>query len=370
MYLRPFSALVLGTLSHAHFCFSYAITTTILLDPYKFSSTKVAIYEPVSSPVNIDTSNTAIYEQAYSPIVAYTGSSHKTVYSLEPTATTPPAWSNNTLITSIGGADASLLPLPLSTNQSAALFSLLNLITSIPDEVLQAGNASVHAFFTNISSCLTNQTKAVEQAVSLAVPALENAVTSLGGRLTSAVVPLATTLAGDITSFINPAVTVAASAVESGARGVANHASAMIPAVTSLAAPIESIAINIAQDIDSFFKNRREILKKLKERSQLGDKVNQLSKLDACLSTSLDNNSIFKVGDCAAELAKLAFPLARIARVKELVGDVGGAAKAVKDLVEAKSVGEAVAAGGSQVLDLVKEVSRVNHVVKACKFLV
>ena len=108
----------------------------------------------------------------------------------------------------------------------------------------------------------------------------------------------------------------------------------------------------------------------LKKRPELGDFVNQLSTLDVCLSTAVDNNSIFKVGDCAFDLAELVFPLARIAKVKKLVGDIGGAATVVKTLAEAKSMTQAVTAGRSQVLDLIKEVSGVNDVVKACKFLI
>ena len=56
--------------------------------------------------------------------------------------------------------------------------------------------------------------------------------------------------------------------------------------------------------------------------------------------------------------------------MKKLVGDVGGTAKVVRTLVEAKSVAQAVAVGGKQILDLIKEVSGVDDVVKACKFLI
>jgi hypothetical protein len=350
MYLRLLYGLVLNILSSAYLCSSYAITTTILLDSYQLTNTE------------------AVYTAAPSPAVAQTATSSNPVYNSRPSAS--PIWSNTTVTQNISSSDASLLPLPLSSNQSAALFSLLNLMESVPSDILQAGNSSIQTFFTNISSCLTNQTKAIEQAISLAVPALEHAAISLEGKLTSAIVPLATSLARDLTSAVAPAITAAASAIESGAKGVASHATALIPAVTSLAAPVESGAKSIGQDIGNFFKKRRQLAEILQRRSELGDIVSQLSTLDACLSTAVDSNSIFKVGDCAFELAELVFPLARVAKVKKLVGDVGGAAKVVKTLGEAKSVSQAVAIGGSQVLDLVKEISGVNDVVKACKFLI
>ena len=145
------------------------------------------------------------------------------------------------------------------------------------------------------------------------------------------------------------------------------------PALTSIASPIENGDNAIEQDLSIIFKKRNELenLRNiLQKRSELGDIVNQLSTLDACLSTAVDSNSVFQVGDCAFELAKLAFPLARIAKLKKLVGDVGGTAKVVRTLVEAKSVAQAVAVGGKQILDLIKEVSGVDDVVKACKFLI
>jgi hypothetical protein len=351
MYLSFLFGLVLGVLSSAQLCSSYAITTTILLDLYQVTTTE------------------AVYKAASPPAITQTAASSRGVYHLKPSATTTLIWSNTTS-TVISIADASLLPFPLSSNQSAALFSLLSLVSSIPDNVLQAGNSSTHIFLSNVSSCLSNQTKAIEQVISLAVPALKNAATSIEGRLTSAVLPLATSLAGDFTSAVNPALTAAASAIENGAKGVASHASAILPAITSLAAPIENGAKAIGQDIGDFFQKKRQLADILQNRSELGAIANQLSTLDTCLSTAVDSNSIFQVGDCAFELAKLAFPLARIAKLKKLVGDVGGAERAVKTLVEAKSAAQAVTVGGSQVLDLIKEVSGVDDVVKACKFLI
>jgi len=111
-------------------------------------------------------------------------------------------------------------------------------------------------------------------------------------------------------------------------------------------------------------------LETLEKRSELGDIVNQLSTLDACLSTILDSSSVFQVGDCAFRLRKLKFPLVRIARLKELVGDFWGAAKAVKMLAEVKSVDGAVTACGTQLLDLNKEAFGVKGIFKACKFLI
>ena len=210
MYLRLLFSLFVGTLSIAPLCSSYAITATILLDLYPLASTE------------------DVYKTASSPVVTYIATSSDAVYHLKPSVTTTPTWSNNTA-TSISSADASLLLFLLSSNQSAALFSFLSLVSSVPDEILQAGNSSAHTFFANISSCLTNKTNAIQQAISLAVPALKNAAISIEGRLTSAIIPLATSLAGDFTSAIVPAFTLAASIPENGAKGVASYASATPP---------------------------------------------------------------------------------------------------------------------------------------------
>lgn len=285
----------------------------------------------------------------------------------------------------------------------------MNLILTAPDNILQEGDEDVIAFYTNISSCLSNVTSALESAVSNLVPEVK----SIGQEIASDVHlagSKATSFLGSLTSDIPGAISTAKSAlgslesdgasifhaVPAAAKSIESKITSIAPSIITQAASVfdhatsdvTSIGKGIASALHLPFKPRggsykvrarnghyepREFPKLSTHNLQvrnLSSTISQISTLSACLSSATQNNTLFNVGDCAFHIAELAAPAAKIAKVRNLIGDAGGAVKIVQALGNAKDETGLVKIGGSGVLSAFKELSGIGNVINDCKFLV
>jgi hypothetical protein len=316
--------------------------------------------------------------------------------------------------------NVTLPPLPLNGASLSALDSLMNLILTIPDNILQEGDQDVVAFYSNVSYCLTNVTSALENAVSSLIPEAK----SIGQEIASVVISegsKATSFLASLTSDIPGAVSTVksiAASVESDAASIFHDVTAagksIEPKITSAAPALvteagsiithatseaESIGKGIVSALHLPFKPRGGSVKRedVKARHELSSDINphseakirtslntfshlqarnlsstiaQISALSSCLSSGLDSNPLFEIGNCALHIADLISPAAKILKIRDLIGGAGGAVKIVQTLGNAKDATSVVKIGGKGVLDAFKELSGVGDVISDCKFLV
>jgi hypothetical protein len=190
--------------------------------------------------------------------------------------------------------------------------------------VLELGDQAATSFYSNISACLADDTKALKDAALNLAPALLN----LAGNIESDIAT-ATSIFGSLTSQIPGAISTAESAVNSF---VSDVTSAVAPVITSATAIVGSlisdaapIASNIGNGINSIIGEiPNPFSKRSSSLSKIEDVVSNLSNLATCLSTAAKSNPLFKVADCASEIASVAIPAASFLRVKKAVAVAGG----------------------------------------------
>ena len=128
------------------------------------------------------------------------------------------------------------------------------------------------------------------------------------------------------------------------------------------------MATSLLGDVGSFLSGLDDDLG-LKERADALDILEEVGAVTACIANAVTTNPLFKVGECAKDLATLAVPAAELLRLKQLTGAAGGIEKVVQALTGSKSLGELVKNGRAAVVDLLKGVSGVSDTVKDCHFL-
>ncbi|CZR59843.1 uncharacterized protein PAC_09737 [Phialocephala subalpina] len=131
---------------------------------------------------------------------------------------------------------------PLNSDSLSGLNSLMNLILSAPDDILQAGDADVVGFYTNISSCLSNVTLALEAAASNLVPEISSLAHEVGSDIAKGA-SKATSFIASLTSDIPGAI--------STAKSVAKSIESKISSLTSEIPGAISTAKSVAKSIES-----------------------------------------------------------------------------------------------------------------------
>lgn len=312
MWYHLLSITIAAAFNGVHLVLAYAIFTTTIfsVDSQDAIPTIQATSIPQASPT------AAVTQPALSPI-------------------------SNTSTVSVTN-NATLPTLPLNDNQSDALTSFLNLLTSIPDNLLSAGEDGVKDFFANISSCVSGDSGALEDTIASQLPKLSSLTHEVEGKLTSAV--------GAVPSIVKSEASKATSLAGIGASVVASKVSQAVPKATSILG-------DIGHDLG--FK-----------RADASDILKEVGQVTACLSNAVTSNPIFEVGKCAADLVSVAIPAANLLRLKQLTGVVGGAVKAVETLKNATSLEDVVKGGGNALVDLLKGVADVTGAATDCAFLV
>jgi hypothetical protein len=192
-------------------------------------------------------------------------------------------------------SDTTTPSLPLSYNQGAGLNSLLQLIINVPESILEAG-ADVSSFFTNISTCLSND----------------------------------------------------ASNIESDLKK-------LIPSIISFAKDAETEISNGVAEVGNTLKNifgKRDLL-------------SDIENVGACIAVSANKNPLFKVADCATNIAEVLVPAARLLKIRSDIETAGG----VKSILEALGGKAAAKTVGGAFLSVLKEATNISGVAKACSFL-
>ncbi|KAE8448066.1 hypothetical protein EG329_009831 [Mollisiaceae sp. DMI_Dod_QoI] len=377
--------LVLGA---AHLGYSNVITTTTVIVDI-FPGSTVTIHPTTSTTIHF----------------SLTGS-------VEAVAT-PIANSSNANI------NVTLPSLPLSSDSLTALNSLMYLILSVPDDILQAGDTDVIKFYTNISSCLSNLTHSLESAASNLIPEVASLAHEVGSGIAHGA-SKATSFLASLTSDIPGALSTAKSIGKSIESEITSAAPALITkassvfndATSELGAGVKSLGTDLGlrfmprggsgrllkrkpkQELidivpeyintsdtdtnvsfDSRPRSRSKSNFKLKGRAKpksrdLSSALSTLTTLSACITAASNSNPLFELGDCAFHLAELVTPASKITKIKDLVEGAGGAVKIVQTLGNAKDAASVARIGGQGVLGALKELLGVSEVVKACKFLV
>jgi hypothetical protein len=338
MHFRLLFVCIAASLYGAEVGSTYAITTTIFLSEFQNTT---ATHQPKSSLIATE------IPPPYSTTAKATAK----------------AFFNNTS-TASNSSNATLPSPPLSSDQSDALTSFLNLITSIPDNILSAGENGVKDFFTNISSCVTGDSKALEDTVASQLPKLASLAHEVGGEITSAAgagASIVTSLAGAgesaVKSEASEVTSVAASLVTQATSEIAGKISEAVPVATSLLGDAGGFLSGLGQNIN------------LKERADALDILDEVGTVTACIANAVTTNPLFKVGECAKDLATLVVPAAELLRLKQLTGAAGGVVKVVQALTTSKSLGDVLKNGGAAVVDVLQGVSGIGDTVKDCQFL-
>ncbi|KAH7356767.1 hypothetical protein BKA65DRAFT_474566 [Rhexocercosporidium sp. MPI-PUGE-AT-0058] len=316
-----------------------------------------------------------------------------------------------------------LPPLPLTGNTLNNVQSLLTLISSIPDTILSSNNESLSTFLTSLSTCLSDPIASLKNSLtSTLLPDLSSLIQDLESSL-SENANQATSILGSIPTSLLPAVLPPAS---SALQNLESKVTAILPAITSQAhnivdgaeslaqgagSVLHDVATKVADAVPAAVTHATEAAKEvigdvadgiedlakevfggginidihlpfvrsvsptrvLKRTAEIEDTLSRISDITACISNTLDANPGFQAGKCALELASLAVSVGRLRAVKTLVGVLGGDVRTVQRLggVVQKGVdGDVDDDLGEQVLDLLRELSGIGDVVKACKFLV
>ena len=192
-------------------------------------------------------------------------------------------------------SDTTTPSLPLSYNQGAGLNSLLQLIINVPESILEAGS-DVSSFFTNISTCLSNDASNIERDLKK-----------------------------------------------------------LIPSITSFAKDAETEISNGVADVGNTLKNifgKRDLL-------------SDIENVGACIAVSANKNPLFKVADCAINIAEALVPAARLLKIRSDIETAGGV-KSVLEALGGKATAKTV---GGAVLSVLKEATNISGVAKACSFL-
>jgi hypothetical protein len=141
-------------------------------------------------------------------------------------------------------SDTTTPSLPLSYNQGAGLNSLLQLIINVPESILEAGESDVSSFFTNISTCLSNDASNIESDLNNLIPSITSFVKGVETEISNGVADVGSFLKGifgkrDLLSDIgNVGACIAVSANKNPVFEVAdcavNIAEAVVPAAKLL----------------------------------------------------------------------------------------------------------------------------------------
>jgi len=378
MYSRLFTASIIATLIAPYPTFVSAITlttfttTTLTRVLHQDASDSPEPCSSTSSPVSPPSSQIIQdYSTTTSSCVTTTSISCGPIFTLSPEPSPSPT--SNTIGTILTSHPA-LPSLPLNGDSLSALGSFIQILNNIPDNILSLGDEAVTSFYTNISACLADETAAIKSAALKLAPALASLADNIGSDIATA-----TSIFGSLTSEIPGPISTAESAVNSV---VSDVTSAVAPIVTSATAVVGSlisdavpIASSIGGDINSiigsipnpFALHKRS--SSLFSLSRIEDIASELSDLAICLSAAAQSNPLFKVADCASEIASVAIPAARFVEVKRAVAVAGGEVKIIQTLGNATSADEVVKIGGQGVLDGLKELSGMSDLVGKCKFL-
>ncbi|KAF8853088.1 hypothetical protein BDZ45DRAFT_729752 [Acephala macrosclerotiorum] len=278
---------------------------------------------------------------------------------------------------------AAFTALTLSVKASAKAIAtpIVNSTNTNTNTILQAGDADVVGFYTNISSCLSNVTLALEAAVSNLVPEVSSLAHEVGSNITKGA-SKATLFTASPTSGIPGAVSTAksiAKSIESKINSVAPALATSLfhEATSDIAAAAKSVASKLhlpfkprgkietrrgLTDITSEFFNTSDIdpyfKPKSKPRALPSLEPRNLTTLSpspsACISAAADTNPLFQIGDCAFHIAELVTPASKILKLKDLIEGAGGAMNVVPTLGNAKDATSVVKIGGQGVLDVLK----------------
>jgi hypothetical protein len=141
-------------------------------------------------------------------------------------------------------SDTTTPSLPLSYNQGAGLNSLLQLIINVPESILEAGESDVSSFFTNISTCLSNDASNIESDLNNLIPSIASFAKDAEAEISNGVADVGNFLKGifgkrNLLSDIgNVGACIAASANKNPVFEVAdcavNIAEAVVPAAKLL----------------------------------------------------------------------------------------------------------------------------------------
>ncbi len=159
--------------------------------------------------------------------------------------------------------------------------------------------------------------------------------------------------------------------------------------MNALASSIPSFVANIGSEISSAAKgaeyevngllgdagiNLRERNKRASASVSLqkrGDSFTELfgniTNIAACMSATLNNNTLSDVGRCALDLVELTQPETRLGEIEKLISVAGGVVKTLEDLSAGNATSATVAKDSLNVLEAALGIS---DVVKNCAFLV